>query len=215
MKIALIGATGKIGQEIAKEILLKQHSLTALTRSDKPLPATLVKAHQKIVDILDADALAEAVRGQDVIASAYGPDMNNPAAMDQLSAVAQTLIAAARKSGVKRVVVIGGAGTLEVAPGVQLVDTPEFPDAYKPVALAARKAFNIYRKSTDLDWTFFAPAAIIAPGGKKGNYRVGGGKLLTDAEGNSAISYGDYAEAFVSELEQGAHRKAIITVAYQ
>ncbi|MDR3412016.1 MAG: NAD(P)H-binding protein [Formivibrio sp.] len=214
MKIALIGATGKIGQEIAKEILQHQHSLTVLTRSNKTLPTELAGAQQKVVDILDVAALTEAVRGHDVIASAYGPDMTKPIAMDQVAETARALIAAARAAGVKRVVVIGGAGSLEVAPGVQLVDIPEFPAAYKPVALAHREAFNIYRSVTDLDWTFFAPAAMIAPGEKKGNYRVGEGKLLTDAAGNSAISYCDYAEAFAAELEQGTHRKAIITVAY-
>lgn len=214
MKIALVGATGKIGQEIGKEILQHQHSLTALTRSDKPLPTELASAQQKVVDILDVAALTEAVRGHDVIASAFGPVMDNPAAIGQVADVARALIAAARAAGIKRVVVIGGAGSLEVAPGVQLVDIPEFPAIYKPVALAHREAFNVFRSVTDLDWTFFSPAAMISPGEKKGNYRVGEGKLLADAAGNSAISYGDYAEAFLAELEQGAHRKAIITVAY-
>lgn len=215
MKIALIGATGNIGQEIAKEAQRKQHTLTALTRSDKSLPAELAGAQQKVVDILDVAALTEAVRGHDVIASAYGPDMAQPIAPNQVADVARALIAAARAAGIKRVVVIGGAGSLEVAPGVQLVDTPGFPHAYKAVALAHREALNVFRNATDLDWTFFAPAAVIAPGDKKGNYQVGEGKLLTDAAGNSAISYVDYAEAFVSELEQGAHRQAIVTVAYR
>ena len=211
MKIALIGATGNIGQEIAKGILNKSHALTALTRPGKTLPAVLAGAQQRTLDLLDSAALAEAIKGHDVLASAFAPAQEN---LGQLSDVTRALIAAARAAGVKRLVVVGGAGSLEVAPGVQLVDTPQFPEAYKAIALAHRAAFDILREVDDLDWTFFSPAAMIGPGEKKGGYRVGVGSLVANAKGESAISYADYAEAFVGELEQGAHRKAIITLAY-
>ncbi len=211
MQIALIGATGNIGQEIAKEILAKQHALTVLTRPDKTLPEAFAGLPQRAVDLLNSAALAEAIKGHDVLASAFAPTQANPG---QLSDVTRSLIAATRTAGVKRLVVIGGAGSLEVAPGVQLVDTPQFPAAYKQIALAHRAAFDILREVNDLDWTFFAPAAMIGPGEKKGGYRVGADSLIANAKGESAISYPDYAEAFVGELEQGAHRKSIITVAY-
>jgi putative NADH-flavin reductase len=119
-----------------------------------------------------------------------------------------------RAAGLKRLVVVGGAGSLEVAPGKQLVDTEGFPDAYKAIALAHREAFEYYRGVTDLDWTFFAPAALIAPGERTGKFRTGANTLIADAEGNSRISAEDYAIAFVDELEQGQFVRQIATVAY-
>ena len=212
MKIALIGATGHIGQEIAKEILAKSHALTALTRPGKALPASLAAAQPRAVDLRDAVALAEAIKGHDILASAYAPPMERPA---ELADFTRALVTAARQAGLRRLVVVGGAGSLEVAPGLQLVDTPQFPEAYKAIALAHREAFNVLREVTDLDWTFFAPAALIGPGEKKGGYRVGAGTLLTNDQGESTISYPDYAEAFVAELERGAFQRTIATIAYR
>lgn len=211
MNIVMIGASGKIGQEIAKEFLRKGHQLTNLSRSNKALPEGLSAVKQVEVDVQDSSALANAVRGYDAIVSAFGPALDQ---LDSLQTLTQTLITAAEISAVKRVVVVGGAGSLEVAPGLQLVDTPEFPAAYHALALAHREAYKLWLKST-LDWTFFAPAAYIFPGDKKGNYQIGSSQLLSDASGNSAISYADYAEAFVSVVEQNQHVKSITTVAYQ
>lgn len=123
-------------------------------------------------------------------------------------------MAAARAAGIKRVIVVGGAGSLEVSPGVQLVDTPGFPGMYKPYALAHREALAVLWEAKDLDWTFFAPAAEIGPGEKKGNFRVGSRTLIADASGHSQISYGDYADAFVTEIETGRYLKEIATAAY-
>ena len=211
MKIALIAASGKIGQHIASEILARGHELIAITRSDKALPEALSAAEQRVSNALDTAALTQAVAGADVIASAYGPAMGQEA---ELSQIASSLIGAARQAGIKRLVVIGGAGSLEVAPGVQLVDIPEFPAAYKAVASAARESLAIYRQAQDLDWTFFAPAAMIVPGEKKGGFKVGRRQLLADAAGNSQIHYPDYASAFVDEIEQSQFVRDIATVAY-
>jgi putative NADH-flavin reductase len=112
------------------------------------------------------------------------------------------------------VLVVGGAGSLEVAPGVQLVDTPTFPDAYKPVALAHRAALSIYEAATDLDWTFFAPAAEIGPGKKRGRYRTQATRFLADDHGKSEITYADYADAFVDEIEKSKYARQVATVAY-
>ena len=103
---------------------------------------------------------------------------------------------------------------LEVAPGVQLVDTDGFPDAYKPVALAAREAFNLLQKVDDLDWTFYSPAAEIGPGPQKGGFRTQARQFLVGADGHSRISYADYADAFVSEIEKPQYVRTIATVAY-
>ncbi|MDE2430605.1 MAG: NAD(P)H-binding protein, partial [Burkholderiales bacterium] len=192
MKIAFVGATGNIGKEIAKQALQRQHQITALTRRAE-LPAELVGAQSVIADILDVAALSTVVRGHDVLISAYGPALN---ASETSSQVMSALIAAARNAGIKRLMVVGGAGSLFVAPDLQLVDTPNFPEAYKAVALAHRDALAILRNATDLDWTFFAPAAMIGPGERKGHFRIGTDSLITDNEGNSRISYADYATAF-------------------
>ena len=152
-----------------------------------------------------------AVRGHDVVASAYAPPQDNLAT---LSDATKALVEGVRAAGLKRLVVVGDAGSLEVAPGKQLVDSEGFPDAYKAVALAHRDAFTFYLTVSDLDWTVFAPAALIAPGERTGVFRTGADTLLADASGNSQISAEDYAIAFVDELEQGRFIRKIATVAY-
>lgn len=211
MKIALVAATGKIGRHIAAHAIARGHDVTAIVRRDGDLPAELDGARIVIAPLDDHDALVAAVRGHDVLASAYGPQ---PGAESSLVDVSDALIAAAREAGVPRVVVVGGAGSLEVAPGVQLVDVADFPAAYKPVALAHREALKRYQATDDLAWTFFSPAAEIGPGEARGRFRTQAGSLLSDANGKSTISYADYADAFVAEIEQARHPRQIITVAY-
>jgi len=211
MKIALAAATGKIGRHIAAHAIARGHDVTAIVRRDTDLPPELDGARIVIAPLDDHDALVAAVRGHDVLASAYGPQAG---AESTLVDVSDALIAAAREAGVPRVVVVGGAGSLEVAPGVQLVDVPDFPAAYKPVALAHREALKRFQNADDLAWTFFSPAAEIGPGEARGRFRTQVGALLGDANGKSAISYADYADAFVAELEQARHPRQIITAAY-
>ncbi|MEN5096150.1 NAD(P)H-binding protein [Stenotrophomonas sp. TWI1409] len=212
MKIALVGSTGNIGRQIARHALARGHELTVIVRSAQDLPAELAGAHPVIASLDDQDALVAAITGHDVLASAYGPRPGDD--IGRVGEVAAQLAAAARKAGVPRLVVVGGAGSLEVAPGVQLVDTPTFPDAYKPYALAHREAFNRLQAVDDLDWTFFSPAAEIGPGEQRGQYRVQAKAFLADASGHSRISYADYGVAFVAELEAHQYPKQIITAAY-
>jgi putative NADH-flavin reductase len=211
MKIALVAATGKIGRQIAQQAIARGHEVTAVVRRDTDLPPELVGARLVIAPLDDHDALVAAIHGNDVLASAYGPA---PGAEATLSEIADDLIAAARDAGIRRLIVVGGAGSLELADGVQLVDTPDFPAAYKPVALAHRDALKRYRTADDLDWTFYSPAAQIGPGEKRGVFRSQANAFLADADGNSAISYADYADAFVGEIEQPKYPKNIATVAY-
>lgn len=211
LKIALFGATGMIGSRIAAEAARRGHQVTALARNPARVPADLANVTAAQADVLDAASVGAAVRGHDVVASAYAPPKGDPAAVSKAS---HALVDGVRAAGLKRLVVVGGAGSLEVAPGKQLVDTDGFPDAYKAVALAHRDAFDYYRGITDLDWTFFAPAALIAPGERTGKFRTGANTLIADAEGNSRISAEDYAIAFVDELEQGRFIRQIATVAY-
>ncbi|HDS0948385.1 TPA: NAD(P)H-binding protein [Stenotrophomonas maltophilia] len=212
MKIALVGATGNIGRQIARHALAHGHQVTAVVRSEKDLPAELAGAQLAIAALDDSDALAAVIAGHDVLASAYGPRPGDD--IGRVAEVAGHLLDAARQAKVARVVVVGGAGSLEVAPGVQLVDTPDFPAAYKPYALAHREAFKRLQAVDDLDWTFFSPAAEIGPGEERGQYRVQAKAFLADAQGHSRISYADYGAAFVAELEAGKYPKQIITAAY-
>lgn len=211
MKIALVAATGKIGRQIAQQAMSRGHEVTAIVRRDTDLPPELAGANLVIAPLDDHDALVAAIHGHDVLASAYGPA---PGAEATLSEVADGLIAAARATSIGRLVVVGGAGSLEVAPGVQLVDTPNFPAAYKSVALAHRDALKRYQTADDLDWTFYSPAAEIGAGPKRGNFRTQARALLANVEGKSEISYADYADAFVSEIEQSRYPKQLATAAY-
>ncbi|WP_213294892.1 NAD(P)-dependent oxidoreductase [Paraburkholderia sacchari] len=210
LKIALFGATGMVGSRIAAEAARRGHQVSALVRQPERVAAG-PHVHAAKADLLDAANVAAAVRGHDLVASAYAPPMSQ---LEDLQTASRALVEGMRAAGLARLVVVGGAGSLEVAPGVQLVDTEGFPDAYKPIALAHRVALNYYRTVTDLDWTFFAPAALIAPGERTGKFRTGADTLIVDARGESRISAEDYAIAFVDELEQGRFIRQIATVAY-
>ena len=211
MKIALVAATGNIGSHIAARALQRGHRLTAIVRSARALGPALAGAELAVAALDDAGALAAAARGHDVLASAYGP---GTADAGTIVTATRQLIAAARASGVRRLVVVGGAGSLEVAAGVQLVDTPTFPAAYKPYGIAHREALGLLRAAPDLEWTFFAPAAEIGPGEALGQFRTAANSLLVGSDGHSRISYPDYAQAFVDELEAPRFVRQVATVAY-
>ncbi|CAG4896267.1 NAD(P)-dependent oxidoreductase [Paraburkholderia saeva] len=211
LKIALFGATGMIGSRVAAEAARRGHTVTALSRNPERVPTDVANLKAASADVLDAASVAEAVRGSDVVASAYAPPQGDAGV---IVAASKTLVDGTRAAGVKRLVVVGGAGSLEVAPGTQLVDTAGFPDAYKTIALAHRDALAYYRTVSDLDWTFFAPAALIAPGERTGTFRTAANVLVADKDGNSTISAEDYAIAFVDEIEQGRFIRQIATVAY-
>ena len=211
MKIALVAATGNIGRHIAARALQRGHQLTAIVRGARTPSPELAGAKLAVAALDDSSALAAAVRGHDVLASAYGP---GSADAGTIVAATRHLIDAARASGVRRLVVVGGAGSLEVAPGVQLVDTPTFPAAYKPYAIAHREALGLLRAATDLSWTFYAPAAEIGPGEAVGAFRAGATALIVGSDGHSRISYPDYAQAFIDEIESPRFTKQVATVAY-
>jgi len=212
MKIALIAPTGKIGFEIAREAMRKGHNVTGIIRTERAVPDGLEGIDLRVTDISDTAAFADAIRGVDVLASAYGAHGEH---IGTLVDVAQAIVSAARAANIGRVIVVGGAASLEVAPGEKLLNAPYFPSDYYPYGLAHNKAFAIYQAATDLKWTFFSPPAEIGPGEKRGNYQTGGKTLLKDATGESHISYADYAEAFVNEIAQGSYIKSIMTLAYK
>jgi len=216
MKIALIGATGFVGSALLPELLQRGHQVTALVRNPARLePRPLLTA--KALDAYDPDAVAAAVRGHDAVVSAFNPGWDDPALYDRFMQGSQAIVAGVEQSGVKRLLVVGGAGSLFVAPGVQLVDTPEFashvPPNVVPGAQAARDALAAMRGNTTLDWTFLSPPALLAPGERTGRYRIGGEELLMAGAGPAGIPVADLAVAIADEIETPRHVRARFTVA--
>lgn len=216
MKIALIGATGFVGTAVLAELLRRDHHVTALVRTPGKVPAQpMVQA--KALDASDADAVAAAVRGHDAVISAFNPGWDAPELYALFMKGSAAIDAGVEKAGVKRLLVVGGAGSLFVAPGVQMVDTPEFashvPPNVIPGAKAARDALSALRGNTALDWTFLSPPALLAPGERTGRYRVGGEQLLMAGDAPAGISVADLAVAIVDEIENPKHVKARFTVA--
>jgi len=212
MKIALIGATGFIGSGLLAEALSRGHSVTALvSRPERLAPQAGLTAEG--VDVLDQQQLAAKLEGYDAVVSAFSGHAQEDV-RGYYGRGADAIIGATKQARVPRLLVVGGAGSLEVAPGVQAVDTPQFPEQWKASALGARDTLEKLRKEQALEWTFLSPAAMIQPGERTGKFRLGGDQMLTDAEGNSRISVQDYAVAMIDELEQPAHSRKRFTVAY-
>lgn len=214
MKIALFGANGTIGQRILQEALAHRHQVTTVLRETSHFASLGNNVTATVGDVTDPASIAEAVKGHDAVISAVGPKLPDGDPQIVVSA-AHALLDGLARAGVKRLLVVGGAGSLEVAPGVQMVDSPDFPTAWKPVALAHRDALEVYRNAqTNIDWTYISPAAMIAPGQRTGRFRTGGDQLLTDKNGESHISAEDYAAALLEELENPSHTRRRMTVAY-
>lgn len=202
MKIVVLGASGNIGKEITKEAASRGHQVTAIARNPERVP-NIAGVTAKAGDAADAAGLAELIKGSDAVISALHHDV--PAA---------TLLSALKSAGVPRLLVTGGAASLEVAPGVRLFDTPEFPAEWKPFAQGGIAFLDALRGEKDVDWTFFSPAALIHDAPRRGTYRTGKDQLVTDADGKSEIGYADYALAMVDELEAHKHPRARFTAAY-
>lgn len=213
MNIALIGGTGFVGSAVLEELLQRGHQVTALARNPaKYAPRSGVKVEP--ADVLDAAQVAHAVEGQDAVASAYNPGWAEPQLHDLFLQGSRAITEGVKRSGVKRLLVVGGAGSLFVAPGVQLVDTPEFPAEWKQGALAAREALNLIRQESTLAWTFLSPAVMLAPGERTGKFRIGGDEVLMSGNQPGGISVADLAVAIVDEIETPRHLKQRFTVAY-
>lgn len=212
MKVLLIGATGFVGTPLLAELLQRGHQVTVLARDPSKLAAQAgLTVRQGSAQ--NEDDVAAAAAGQDAVVSAYNPGWTVPDLHDQFLAGTRAIHAGVKASGTKRLLVVGGAGSLFVAPGVQLVDTPEFPAEWKQGALAAREALNLIQKETALEWTFLSPAILLEPGERTGQYRVGQDAPLMNSDGPGRISVQDMAVAIVDEIEQPKHIRARFTVA--
>ena len=207
MNVVLYGATGNAGSRILKELVSRGHQVTAVARDTSKLPHT-VTAKQD--DLSNLDAIASIIQRADAAVSAYAPPQDNT---DALLGVTERQIAAVKKAGNIRLIVVGGAGSLEVAPGVTLLASGHLPAQWVSIAASHAKALKILQAS-DINWTYFSPAAFFEPGSRTGKFRLGTNQLIADSKGDSRVSLEDYAIALVDELERPAHERARFTIGY-
>lgn len=202
MYVTVLGASGRAGSEITRELAARGHRVRGVARKPEAIPAA--DGVEAIAgDASDAATLADLVRGTDAIVSALHFDVT-----------ADTILTALRQAGVGRLLVTGGAGSLEVAPGQRVIDAPDFPAEWKDFAQGGITFLDALRDELEIDWTFFSPPALIVEGPRLGQYRLGKDALVTDAAGQSTISFADYAIAMVDELEQHRHSRTRFTAAY-
>ena len=213
MKIAIIGATGFVGSSILNELANRNHEITAIARN----PKETANAKWVAADIFNIDALAETLKGNDVVISAYNPGWSNPNIYNDAIAGAKAIQEAVKKSEVKRFITIGGAGSLFIAPNVQLIDTPQFPKEIFDGANAARHYLEIIKEEKDLDWAFFSPAIEMHQGtktGRTGKYRLGLENPVFNEEQRSILSVEDLAVVIADEVESPKHHQVRFTAAY-
>jgi putative NADH-flavin reductase len=203
-----------VGSRLLSEALDRGHEVTAIVRRTERLP---VEANLTAIqaDIMDTDTLAGLLAGHDAVIAAYNPDRETPGDVyERMVAGAKSIIAATKKSGVTRLLVVGGAGSLEVAPGQQMIDQPGFPEEWKAGAGGTRQFLYLLKEEPGLEWTFLSPAAMLQPGERTGTFRLGGDQLLVDEKGECRISAQDYAVAMIDELEEPQHIRKRFCVAY-
>jgi len=200
--IAIIGATGRAGGRLLEEALRRGHTVTAIARHASVKLSDRANVKAVDLDVLDGTALALA--GHDAVFSAAHFATVPPAA----------IIEPAKRAGVKRLLVVGGAGSLFAAPGLKVIETPNFPEAYKAEASAGGVFLEALRAEKELDWTFLSPSAEFVEGERTGKFRLGQDDLLVSAEGRSCITFEDYAIAFIDELEKPAHSRQRYTIGY-
>lgn len=211
-KIAIIGASGYVGTVLLNEAVKRGHQVSALVRHPEKIAAnanvTAVKA-----DALDTDGLAALLKGHDLVISAYNPGWQEADIRNIHIKGSKSISEAVKKAGIKRLIAVGGAGSLEIN-GQQLVDSPEFPAEYKEGALGARQALNDLKTENELDWSFVSPAILLVPGEATGTFRLGKDSPVFDDKGESKITVGDLAVAILDEAEQGKHIRQRFTAAY-
>ena len=210
MKVALYGATGNSGSRILKELVSRGHQVIAIVRNPAKLPQPAPGVVIKQDDLSDSKKIAAAVNGAEAVISAYAPPQDD---VDAIVGVTQRQVEALNHGSKVRLIVVGGAGGLNVAPGVTLIDSGYLPEPVLPIAKAHSKALNVLRAST-IDWTYLAPAAYFEPGTRTGKFRLGTDELIANERQESRISMEDYAIALVDELEKPQHRRQRFSIGY-
>ena len=211
MKVLVLGATGGVGRDVTAELVARGHTVTAASRA--PGVADTPGVTAIALDATNRDAIAAVATGHDAVVNVVGPKFGQDD-LAGLTTVANALVAALRQAEVSRLVVVGGAGTLEVAPGIRLHTTEQFPAEYKALGEAHADAYDVYLAADGLDWTYLTPPPEFMPGERTGTYRTGPGGYLADSEGRSRLSYADMAVAVVDALEQDSNGGSRIAVAY-
>ena len=213
--VVLIGASGFVGTAILNELLNRGHKVTAIVRDAKKM--TVSNQHLTIVeaDVTDTDALKEAGKGKDAVISAYNPGWKDPHIYEDTLKNYPLIVESAKQAGVKRLLIVGGAGTLFYAPGKMVMDADDVPAQLLPGIKSLGEFYlNTLRKEKDIDWIFLSPAANMTPGKRTAKFRIGKDDLVVDANGDSNISVEDFAVAMVDELEQEKHHKERFTIGY-
>ena len=215
MKIVLIGASGFIGSAILKEALERDHEVTAVVRHPEKITFTHKNLAAVLADVSLVDSAIKIYKGSDAVISAYNPGWTNPQIAEETVRVYSLIIRGVKQSGVKRLLAVGGAGTLFVSPGVRMVDSGAFPENFIPAVKALGSVYlDMLSHEYELDWVFFSPAGNIAPGTRTGKFRLGKDDLIVDKEGKSNISVEDYSIAMIDELEHPAHHRERFTIGY-
>jgi uncharacterized protein len=215
LKIALIGATGMVGSRVLNEALQRGHHVTALVRDVSRLPshANLIA---RSVDINNVDALTEALRGHDAVLYAYKPskDQSMPARIGQHAQAISSTIMAMKAAGLKRIVAVGGAGTLEASPGVLNMHSPDFPPRWEGGAKSTAMVKDLLKYEKTLDWSVLSPAHHLEPGQRTGKFRLGLDQMIIGADGQSRIFIEDFAVAMLDEVETPKHIGQRFTLGY-
>jgi putative NADH-flavin reductase len=214
MKVAIIGATGFVGPKVVQEALNRGYQVTAFSRQPEKLDIEDENLVKQSVDIYDTEILATLLVGHDAVISTFNAGWTNPNLYNDFLKGCHSIQTATKQAGIKRYITVGGAGSLEIKPGVQLVDTPDFPAAYKPGATAARDYLNELRMEDELDWTFLSPAINLHPGQRTGVFRLGTEKPVFNEAGKNDISVEDLAVALIDELEKNEFIKQRFTLGY-
>jgi putative NADH-flavin reductase len=214
LKLVIYGGSGNIGQRIVREALDRGHQVIVVSRD----PSRVKVTHDRLTvvqgNVLEPDKVTQQIRGQQVVVSAIGADRANNPDYGIYKKAGESLVTALRKLGAQgpRLIVVGGAGSLEVSPGVLLIS--QIPERFRAEIQGQKDALDYYRTVSDVKWTYFSPAGSIAPGQRTGKFRLGGDQLITDTKGESRISTEDYAVALIDEAEKPQHVGKRFTVGY-
>lgn len=213
--VVLIGASGFVGTAILNELLNRGHKVTAIVRDAKKMTVSNPNLTIVEADVTDTDALKEAGKEKDAVISAYNPGWKNPHIYEDTLKNYPLIVESAKQAGVKRLLIVGGAGTLFYAPGKMVMDADDVPAQLLPGIKSLGEFYlNTLRKEKDIDWIFLSPAANMTPGKRTAKFRIGKDDLVVDANGDSNISVEDFAVAMVDELEQEKHHKERFTIGY-
>lgn len=213
MKLAIIGATGFVGSAVVSEALAQGHQVTAFVRNTEKLPMH-VSLTAIGLDVFNENALSAELKGHDAVISTYNPGWTNPNIRQEMIDGSAHIIQATKNADIQSLLVVGGAGSLEIAPGLQLVDTPNFPAEWKEGALGAREVLSQLRTENELDWVFLSPAIVLEPGQRTGQFRYGNDTALMNGHEPGRISVEDLAVAIIEEMSNRRFHRERFTIAY-